>query len=48
MRIRKEYDPRTNVDWLTPQEMATLLGADLTPLERIVIHLELSLGLRRV
>ena len=46
MEIELSYDSRPNVDWLTEEEYKTLLKADMTPLERTVIHLELCLGLR--
>jgi len=48
MGPRFPQDCRTNVDWLTPQEMIDLLGLDLTPLEATITHLELCLGLRNV
>jgi len=48
MKLRFPQDARTNVDWLTPQQMVSLLDFPFTPLELIVIHFELSLGLRNV
>lgn len=46
MEIELGYDDRPNVDWLSDEEYQILLDADMTPLERTVIHLELCLGLR--
>ena len=39
-------DMRPNVDWLTDYEQQKLLNEPMSPLEEIVIHLELNLGLR--
>ena len=47
-RIRYPHDKRPNVDWLSLDEARELLDVDKTPLQNIVIHLELCLGLRRV
>lgn len=41
-------DARPTVDWLSPAQAAILLGADKTPIQTIIVHLELCLGLRRV
>jgi len=46
MNIFFGHDERPNADWLSDEEYVTLLNADLSPLEEIVIHLELFLGLR--
>lgn len=46
MDIRWPQDMRPNVDWLTDDEQYKLIMDPKTPLEEIVIHLELSLGLR--
>jgi len=48
MGYRFPQDSRTNVDWLTPQEMVDLLDQDLSSLETIVTHLELCIGLRNI
>lgn len=40
-------DQRSHVDWLTPAQAMTALGA-AEGIERIVIHFELEMGLRRV
>lgn len=44
--LRWPQDMRPNVDWLTDDEQYKLITAPKTPLEAIVIHLELNLGLR--
>jgi len=41
-------DYRPCADWLTKSESRTLLNADLNPEQRVLIHLELCLGLRRI
>lgn len=41
-------DRRPRADWLTPDQVKALLSADLTNIQRLAIHLELNLGLRRV
>lgn len=46
--LRFPTDQRINVDWLTPAEQVIILEADLTPLQKLVTHLELCLGLRRI
>ena len=45
---RFPHDSRPNADWLTADQARALLEADKTPLQEIVIHLELCLGLRHV
>ena len=45
---RFPHDNRPNADWLTTEQARALLDADKTPLQEIVIHLELCLGLRHV
>lgn len=47
-RVRYPFDKRPNVDWLTADEARQLLSCSKTPLQSLVIHLELCLGLRRV
>lgn len=47
-RIRLPPDTRPKCDWLTPGQCRTLLSAELTPLQRICIHLELCLGFRHI
>jgi integrase/recombinase XerD len=39
---------RTNVRWLDEDEVSIIMNAVETPLERLVIHCELALGMRRV
>ena len=46
MEIELGYDDRPNVDWLSDEECIRLMECDKTPLEDIVIHLELCMGLR--
>ena len=41
-------DTRPHADWLSEEDYKTLMTAPMTPLEEIVIHLELCLGLRVV
>ena len=48
MELVWPQDERINVDWLEPMDMVMLLDAELTPLQELVIHLELCLGLRRI
>ena len=47
MRIPWPQEGRINVDWLEPQEVIRLKRA-ARGIERLVIHLELDLGLRRI
>ena len=46
MEINLGYDDRPNVDWLSDEECIKLMQAHKTPLEDVVIHLELCMGLR--
>ncbi len=39
---------RTNVRWLSEEEVTTLMKTVETPMEELIIHCELALGLRRV
>ena len=48
MKIVFPQDMRVNVDWLEDDEYETLMTCPKTPLEEIVIHLELCLGFRSV
>lgn len=48
MKIVWPQDMRVNVDWLTDEEDAILMTMPMTALERVVIHLELCMGLRSV
>ncbi|MBR4225347.1 MAG: site-specific integrase [Candidatus Methanomethylophilaceae archaeon] len=41
-------DYRPNADWLTNSQCRKLMKADLNPEQRMIVHLELCLGLRRV
>ena len=47
MELEWPKDKRTHVDWLTPAQAMRVLDA-AEGMERIVIHLELEMGLRRV
>lgn len=47
-KARLPPDKRPKVDWLTPDQVRELLSAELDPLQRLVVHLELCLGLRHV
>lgn len=47
-RIRFPHDNRPHADWLTALQAHTLLTTEKTPIQTIVIHLELCLGLRHV
>ena len=46
--IRWPSDCRPNVDWLSYDDAKTLLSVPKTPMQDIIIHLELCMGLRRV
>ncbi len=46
MSIVWPQDMRPNADWLTDPEQCKLLNAQKSPLEDMVIHLELNMGLR--
>ena len=46
MNLVWPQDMRPNADWLTDPEQCKLLNAKKSPLEEIVIHLELNMGLR--
>lgn len=47
-RIRFPHDDRPHADWLTTIQAHHLLTAEKTPIQTVVIHLELCLGLRHV
>jgi integrase/recombinase XerD len=40
-------DSRVKVDWLSPEETIKMIDAAIMPLERMLIHLELQVGLRQ-
>ncbi len=42
------HDNRPKVDWLTSDQASALLSCELTPLQSIVVHCELCLGMRHV
>ena len=46
--VRLPRDIRPTVDWYTPNQAKALLVCDKSPLQSIVIHCELCLGMRRV
>lgn len=48
IRYKLPRDARPKVDWLSQAEAVKLLQCDKSPIQTIVIHLELCLGLRRV
>ncbi len=48
MNLRWPKSSRPNADWLEPEQAEALKVQLESPLERLVIHLELDLGLRRV
>lgn len=45
-RIRWPQDMRPNVDWLKHNQAQTLLDCDKTPIQELIVHLELCMGLR--
>ena len=47
-KIRFPHDNRPHADWLSTEQAHTLLTTEKTPIQEIVIHLELCLGLRHV
>ena len=48
MRIRWPHDDRPNVDWITEEQAKKLLSLPMTPVQELVIHCELCLGMRRI
>ena len=48
MKVVFPQDMRVNADWLEDDEYEALMSIPKTPLEDIVIHLELCMGLRNV
>ncbi|MBE6528899.1 MAG: site-specific integrase [Thermoplasmata archaeon] len=46
LKFEFPQDMRINVDWLTDEQYEILLNCPKTPLQDIVIHLELCMGLR--
>jgi site-specific recombinase XerD len=47
-KIRWPQDMRPSVDWLTQDEAQKLIDCPKTPMQEMVIHLELCMGLRRI
>ena len=47
-KVRFPHDNRPHVDWLSADQAHTLLTTEMTPLQTVVIHLELCLGLRHI
>ena len=47
-RPRFPHDSRPNADWLDADQARALIDCDKSPIQTIVIHLELCLGLRHV
>lgn len=48
MEIRWPADTRPTVDWLEDEDAIRLASMDLPPIQELVIHCELCLGMRRV
>lgn len=48
MEIRWPVDTRPTVDWLDDEDAIRLASMDLPPVQELVIHCELCLGMRRV
>ena len=48
IKFKLPNDSRPKVDWLTNEQAISLLKTEKSPIQTIVIHLELCLGLRRV
>lgn len=48
IKYRLPHDVRPKVDWYTPEQARLLLQCDKTPLQSLVIHCELCLGMRRI
>ena len=46
MEIELGYDRRPHADWLSEEDCTALMECEKTPLEDLVIHLELCMGLR--
>ena len=47
-KIRWPQDMRPSVDWLTQDQAQKLIDCPKTPMQEMVIHLELCMGLRRI
>lgn len=47
-KYRFSHDMRPNADWLTAEQVRILLACEKTPLQEVVIHMELRLGMRHV
>jgi integrase/recombinase XerD len=47
-KVRWPTDTRPNADWLTPEQASALISHPKSPLQEIIIHCELCLGMRRV
>lgn len=48
MRIRWPHDMRPNADWLTYDQAVALMGVTKNPVQDLIIHCELCLGMRRI
>lgn len=48
MRVIFPTDNRPNVDWLTDEQARRLIALPKSPLEDLIIHCELCLGMRRI
>lgn len=48
VRIIWPTDTRPNVDWLSAQQAREILAAPLTPIQSMLVTLELCMGLRRI
>ncbi len=48
MKLKWPHDNRPNVDWLNEEQAKDLLKLDMTPVQELVVHCELCLGMRRI
>lgn len=48
VKIMWPSDTRPNVDWLSPDQARQILDSDMTPLQEVMVALELCAGLRRI
>ncbi len=48
MGVSYQTDMRPNADWLSPEESEIIKTVCATPVECLIVHLEVDLGLRRV
>ena len=48
MEIKWPQDMRPKVDWLSEEQARQLLAIEKTPIQEIIVHCELCLGMRRI